>query len=850
MHKRLVLILLLVCSTLFSCSTREPSVFDAIPKDTELFVETAYPEVFLGDLKGKTYVEPFLRMDADVAWIASFAARADSLLKTEPGLRTRILDSRMVLASVLVEEVSRGLLLAKLSDELSASELRRFFKAHGIVCDYRKKGKTECFYLRELDSLYVFAEDGFLGLTKDLRVVEKVYDQLDDPVKINSSEHLSRVQKTLGQHVKAHVYDHDERGWMALDVLPGNEELVMNGYCIASDSTSSLRPLKYQLPVKNSVVNILPYHTQLMLHYGMSDYASYWQASCDPVAVRALNKRYGIDVETQLLNYLSEVSFNIIGEQHAQAFVGRMNDPAAVIKFMDRLASKMGVASNQNCQGYVISDLGEKDFVPVVFGPSFSSMKRCCYAIVDQYLVITPSVSGLQEIIACYRSGRTLDLNENFKSFQQRMLESCNVTLFVSGSGNQHYVKDMMRGSLRHYLEQHPKLLDDFQAVSIQLASSKDMVYTNCCLFHGTMANDESSVGWKVNLDAPLKGKPSIVTDPTSDRRCVVAFDVQHTMYLINNKGEILWKRPLDEAPQSEVFAVDALGNGQSQYLFNTAHTLQLIDREGHDMPGYPIQLPFEASNGLSVFDYNNNKDYRLLLCGTDRLVYNFTVQGVEVEGWNHHRAEDQVTQPIQHIVAADKDYLIVNDVSGGVRILDRQGRIRIPLASDMQKSPQADIYANATNRRKGLFLTSDKEGKLLYVADDGTLNRTDFGTYSNQHFFLYEDFDGDKDPDFIFLDHQDLHVFDRFKKELFAYHFDMDIHTKPVFFNITRNKRLFGIVSEKAREIYLIDRRGKMIVNSGLVGETPFAVGSLNNDAEINLVTGVGNALFNYVIH
>ena len=92
--------------------------------------------------------------------------------------------------------------------------------------------------------------------------------------------------------------------------------------------------------------------------------------------------------------------------------------------------------------------------------------------------------------------------------------------------------------------------------------------------------------------------------------------------------------------------------------------------------------------------------------------------------------------------------------------------------------------------------------------------------------------------------------MFDRFKKELYSHHFDSDITTKPVFFNITRNKRLLGIVSEKAREIYLIDRKGRMIVNSGLVGETPFAVGSLHNDKEINLITGVGNALFNYVIY
>lgn len=835
--------------TALSCSKRELTLFDAIPKEADLFVETSEPERFFSELNGKSCLQPFMENDVNTAWIIAMVGRADSMMRQDPGLRDKILASRMVLASVPGGETSHGLLLARLADKISVSELKRFFKESGVDCDFRKNGEAECLHLRGLDSMFVFVDGPFVGLAKDMALVERVFEQLDDPEKINDDEGLSRLQKTLGQNVKAHVFYHDSRGWAALDVVPGDEELVMNGYSIAADSTSSLRPLKYQLPVKNSIVNILPYNTRLMLHYGMSDFASFWQAFCDRAAVQSLNKRYNIDVETQMLNYLSEVSLDLIGDHGEQVFVGRMNDPAAVIKFMERLTAKTGVVSSQNYQGYVINDLGEKDFVAVVFGPAFSSLKRCCYAIVDQYLVMASSVSALQEIIACYRSGRTLDLNENFKSFQRRMLESCNVTLFATGSGNQPLVKDWTAGPLRRYLDQHPKLMDNFQAVSIQLASSKDLVYTNICLLQGAATHDESNIRWKVNLDAPLKGKPAIVDDPAGDHRYVVAFDVQNAMYLISSEGKILWKRQLDEPPLSEVFTIDALNNGQGQYLFNTAHAIQLIDCNGQDHPGYPLQLPFEASNGLAVFDYNHNKDYRILLCGTDRLVYNYNAQGVEVEGWNHHRAEDQVTQPVQHIVSGDKDYLIVNDVSGGVRILDRQGRIRIPLSSDMQKSTQADIYANATNRSKGLFLTSDKEGKLLYVADDGSLNRTDFGSYSNKHFFLYEDFDGDKDPDFIYLDHQDLHVYDRFKKELFAYHFDTDIHTKPVFFNITRNKRLFGIVSEKAREIYLIDRRGKMIVNSGLVGETPFAVGSLNNDTEINLVTGVGNALFNYVI-
>lgn len=734
MRKCLFLILLLA---LFSCSKKEVSILDAVPKNAEMIVESS-----------------------DSTLIALF----DSLLN----------------AHVNLAETTDG-------------------KPMALVMVPNEENQEEYMLLKQPSK-------------KDVQA-EKIYDDPD----------FARLQKTLGQNVKAHLYYKHPNGWAMLDVLPEGRDLVMNGYALAADSTSEWRPLKYQLPVKNSVVNILPTDTRMMRHYGMSDYASYWQSFRNPDKVTAFNKKYDTDVENKLLTYLSEVSFSQFGKSKREVFVGRMNDPSAVIKFMDRLASKMGVASSQNCQGYVLYDLGKSDFIPDIFGDDFKSIKRCCYAIVDQYLVMASGFNALQDVIACYRSGRTLDLNESFRAFQQKMLESDNVSYFE---------------------------IQDDMTVAVQLASSKDLVYFNICMSKGTMAQTDNNVRWKANLDAPLQGKPYILENANSANRNVVAFDRDNTMYLIDSEGAILWKKALEETPMSEVFAVDAQNNGQLQLLFNTTHAIHLLDRNGNYVEGFPISLPFHAANGLSAFDYNGNHDYRILLCGTDRLVYNYTIQGQEVEGWNRHRAEDQVTQPVQHLVADNKDFLIVSDISGGVRILDRQGRIRIPLTSDMQKSPRSDIYTNVTNYSKGLFLTSDKEGKLLYITADGALNRTDFGTYSEKHFFLYEDFNGDQDPDFIYLDGQELKVFDRFKKELFSHHFDVEITTKPVFFNITRSKRLLGIVSEKAREIYLIDSKGKMIVSSGLVGETPFAVGSLHGDREINLITGVGNALFNYAIY
>ena len=680
----------------------------------------------------------------------------------------------------------------------------------------------------------------------DNGLVDEIENQLNNPNKIYAHPDFQKVQATLGNSVGTHMYlnysllnayglpdfPKDVRpvverfangidGMAAFDVLTKPEVLVLNGYSFPADS-SSLKPLKYQRPVHNSIVNVLPFNTRLMLHYGMSDFASYWEEFADKQKIELFNKTYNTDVEEQFVNSLSEVAFCEISKSLTPVFVARMNDPAVVIQFMDRISSKFGVIESASTQGYVLKRLTIKEFVPTIFGEMFNPIKNCSYAIVDQYLVISNDFSALQDIISCYRSGRTLDLSENFKTFQNNMLESANVSLYVPCAND--------------------------KVFSMQFAADKDLVYSCMSLRKIGMTKEESNVQWKANLDAPLKGKPYIVSGLTSQTNNVVVFDAQNQMYLIDSDGHVLWNRQMPETPLSDVKEVDYFRDGKRQFLFNTANFLMLVDRNGEPVEGFPKRLLAEASNGLSVFDYDGSKNYRVMLCGTDRFVYNYDLRAGEVEGWNRHRTDVLVYKPVQHLVADNKDFIIVTDSEGTVRILDRQGRIRIPLVGDLKKSQAADLYENRTNH-KGIILTSDEVGNLLYIAFDGGLARTDFGGFSDSHFFLYEDFNGDNDPDFIYLDGKELQIFDRFKKVLYSHEFDAMIQTKPVFFDLSRNKRLLGVVSENAREIYLIDSKGSMIRNSGLVGETPFAVGSLHGNNEINLLTGVGNSLFNYLI-
>lgn len=857
---------LVLISILASCKPKEiGSVLDAVPSNSFLVVEANTPQDLIAAIDPLT--EP-------ANMFVKYWYKMDTLISSKEKLKVKIPQSQVVMAFSYDDSEIGCCAIFLNNNKISINDLNHIILDNDLrIYSVEREGR-KCWVLPDFDSIMVYFRDDFMVFAKGERMLSSVIKQLDDPESFDASAEFQRVQSTLGKSVPVHLYlnyNHTDqllrssvspryaegcsafvnafKGVAAFDVLAKADGWSLNGYSMPTDTVSSLRSLKYQMPVSNTIVNVLPYSTKLMLHYGMSDFLSYWEDFADKERVEAFNRRYKTNVADQLVCGFSEVAYCLFTSAAYPVFVGRLNDPVTVNQFMKQLGDKVGVVESDAVQGCNVSKLNVKDFIPDVFGRGFAELNGCWYAVVDQYLVVANEFNHVQEVISCYRSGRTLDLSDSFKAFQDNMLETDNICLFVLCADNQNIINRYVGNELLAFLKRNKSFLQGYQAFSVQMAGAKDLVYTCLNLQKTGEMKEESNVLWKATLDAPLKGKPCVVPDLTTNADQIVAFDVENNMYLIDCDGNVKWKKSLAETPIGGVHVVDYYGDGRLQFLFNTANYLELIDSDGQSVSGYPRRMQVEASNPIAVFDYDKDKNYRVVVCGIDRFVYNYNMKGQETPGWNRPRTDEAVKQPVQHLVAGNKDYLIVTDVKGTVRILDRQGRIRIPLKADLHKSLGADIYDNKTNH-KGVMLTSDDNGQLLYITQEGNLARTDFGTYTEQHHFLYEDFNGDQDPDFIYLDGKALRVFNRFKKELYSHDFEDVITTKPFFYPFSRNKKLLGVVSEKTREIYLIDKDGNMMVSSDLPGETEIVIGSLKGNQEINLLTGVGNYLYNYVIY
>lgn len=138
--------------------------------------------------------------------------------------------------------------------------------------------------------------------------------------------------------------------------------------------------------------------------------------------------------------------------------------------------------------------------------------------------------------------------------------------------------------------------------------------------------------------------------------------DDSRTVYLINDMGRILWKLPIDGKINSEVYQVDFYKNGKLQYLFSTSEKLYLIDRNGNYLPRYPLAFKSSCPSGITVYDYDNDRNYRVFAPCADRKIYLYELSGDLVEGWSQPQSDNDPVSKVYYFRVADKDYIVFAD--------------------------------------------------------------------------------------------------------------------------------------------------------------------------------------------
>lgn len=871
----------------FGNASKDP--IDVIPVNTGVFIKVNEAGSLVRTMSERNDIWNELLAADPLGGILDKMSMADSLLLFLG--YAEILDNGSVYIAVAKDSSSTGHCvlfewpygadaddLDFLLSELSGRDLQRSAISFGKLDAYSLSDSTGTLCYYSLDH-------GLCIIGNGAGIMNACADRIDSKMPLPSMAQYSKVSSTAGRNVDANIYinfqqfpelaakifsaDHlqgskmlpDFASWSEVDLLVKNDEILLNGYTETVDSLDHfLHPFKNQDPQKIEVTRILPYNTSMLLSYGFSDFdelydgLNVYMSNEDAYPEReaelsAMKKRIGPNIEEFMTSWIgNEIALATINphlqDRPSNTFMAiHAQDIELAIRKLRELSSNQHTSSYRD---YTIRRINVKGLIPVIFGKAFSNIQNNYYTRIEDYIVFANSAKSLQNFINILLSGKTLEQNENFKNFTDNVSDKSNLFCYFNVRNSITMLEGMLDQPFLNFVKENKGVVQNFEAVAVQFKSLNNMFFTSAYVKHNPEFIKEDLSIWKAYLDAPVYGQPYFVKDHRTNNLNIVAFDTLNNMYLIDHDGNILWKLNIGEKVISDVHTVDYYKNGKIQYLFNTSSRVYLIDLLGRDVEAYPIDLKDKATNGLAVFDYDNDRNYRVLIAMDDNRVYNYDIKGTKVKGWKKPLSKGKVKVPVQFLRDGGKDYIIIADEEGNVKITDRRGKTRINLKSKLTNTTNSLFYVNETNS-KGIILTTDLDGKLKYIKTNGKLETTDFGSFSSDHYFLYEDFDNRGGKDFIFLDGNKLTVFDRFKNVMFSHNFENEIHSSPVIIPVSGREKLIGVVSEESGKIYLFDRQGKLLSTPDHIGKTRMLIGSLNRDGQLNLISGSGNTIYNY---
>lgn len=408
----------------------------------------------------------------------------------------------------------------------------------------------------------------------------------------------------------------------------------------------------------------------------------------------------------------------------------------------------------------------------------------------------------------------------------------------------------LLRGALR---EEHARALDPSAppwrgrgGITLQCTpGAQGRTFVSLGIEH--LADAPSPEGgraiWTATLPAPLARKPDLTRDHATGLRDVLVQDRDHAIHLFSSAGQVRWSRALDGPIMGEVHQVDRYRNGKLQLLLNTGTRVHMIDRNGRNVEGFPIELKEKATAPMAVFDYENTHDYRMVIPTGEGLVLNLGVDGRSVEGWDPPRLPHPASEAVHHLRIRGKDHLLVIDGAGGMHVWDRRGKVRYKPVGMLGGLRTVVEVRSALEIGSVEIAWLDTAGVLMRTRLDGTAQRVAMPLRAVGYALPAE---GPGGRVWIAASRDSLAVVNAAGSAMLLKAFDTPVTAPPMFFDMGA-ERAIGIACASAARLHLISFDGAELAGSPFTGSEPFRIGDLDLDGRWEVIRGGDRTL---VVH
>ncbi len=673
----------------------------AVPEHAAVIIELPSPFTTWDRFTHTSLLWKGWEQGAGARSLAAALERAAKVLEQDPAIRSSLGEQPLLVALLRTGgQTAVPLYIIRIGDQPDGGVLQELLGMDGHTSAELQQGGTVRAALDGSQESYVALREGLLMLSTSAAVVEEGVLQLQKGRPLTADAAFEQARGTWGEGTDAHVILHGARsksllatvltndamngvvlpdGWIALDVTSRPDALLLSGLLFPSEPNDFTNSVNEQGAGDHDISRVLP------------DGVVQWEVRHVSDAELAL--RSVVDEHEELL---PDWAFGPVGIATAQDSSGGPGISWVVIGTEDpdnartRLLQGCETCDSTSHRGTSIFRSDSTHTVSKLLGRACSLPKRPWCAVLGNQVVMSDDLGAVRSSIDAWNDGNSLAENRRASNWFERMSDDAAFTWWHDPArAPRLFNGDLKTDSLRNAWE---RAMADVGALSLQVSPAQHgNLHVSIALYHapltrGAVAQETTANGelWSCNIQRSVHRTPDIVLNHTNNTREVLVQDTLHRIHLVSATGQELWTRDLDGPILGPVHQVDKFRNGKLQLLFNTARTCYLIDRNGKDLGGFPLALKSEATAPLSVFDYDGNGEYRLLVPTKDLRLLNFNLDGKAVEGWAPPKLQAAAVDAVHHLRIRNKDHLVLVLENGRVMVLDRKGnereRLRVQL--------------------------------------------------------------------------------------------------------------------------------------------------------------------------
>lgn len=487
--------------------------------------------------------------------------------------------------------------------------------------------------------------------------------------------------------------------WTAVVPTVNEHGIFARAYgMLAPDGGERILPLANQVASLQELAEYLPSNAQHLEAFAL-EHATFKQAAN---RFRVIHNKPEVSLDSMLID-ATQIAQVKVGNEYLGLISSSLDDEDRVAM----LARQSKAQYNEN--GHVIYEF--IDSKTDLFTPILADKMYTHAGLVNKHIVLGTSKTALG---LAFNALNKEDVLANTTAFQDYVTTLPRKSSFWSWMAPAYFVTKVKE--LIPTLKNHD--FSTFRQVDAVGVIEGDVFYFTLGLQNPTQGSTKAQgveLLATTTFDHELIWGPYAVQNHKTKALEWTVQDEENQLYLLNNNGEILWKKQVDGTIIGAVQQVDLYRNNRLQLAFVTDKRFQILDRNGKEVSGYS-RKDVSTSSTFSLFDYDKQRDYRMVL-STGKTLRMYDRRMRKVSGWRKTKLPEPLAYPAKHIRIGNRDYIALVYKSGKANVLHRSGKIRIKLPADLRL--KQNIYAYQSG-----FVSIDNKNRLVQISTSGRITK------------------------------------------------------------------------------------------------------------------------------